>query len=180
MTRFFVALAYCFLALFTLCACSKTAQNPTSGSQSTPADAATSTKISSVSVVNVTTQPIQLAANGSVEASVRIAIQSGYHINANPPTYPYLKATELELPASEGISVGFIKYPKPLTLKFAFAEKPLDVYEGEAELKVLLKADKSLKPGDRSVTGKLRIQACDDQVCYPPGSLDVAIPVKIT
>lgn len=180
MTRFFVALAYCLLTLFTLCACSQTANNPASGSQSTPADAATNPKISSVSVVKVTTQPVQLAGNGSGEAIVRITIQSGYHINANPPTYPYLKATELELPASEGVSVGFIKYPKPLTLKFAFAEKPLDVYEGETELKVLLKAAKSSKPGDRSVSGKLRIQACDDQVCYPPGSLDVVIPVRIT
>ena len=180
MSRFLVASAYCLLVLFTLSACSKTAKNFSSGSQSTATDAATSTKISSVSVVKVAAQPVQLAGNSSGEAVVRITIQPGYHINANPPTYPYLKATELELPESDGVSVGFVKYPKPLTLKFAFAEKPLDVYEGETELKVLLKAAKSLKPGDRSVNGKLRIQACDDQVCYPPGSLDVVIPVKIT
>ena len=182
MTRFFIVLAYCLLALVTLCACSKTAKNPASGSQSAPADAATATntRISSQSVVKVTTQPVQLASNSSGEAVVRITIQPGYHINANPPSYPYLKATELELPASEGLSVAFIRYPKPVTAKFAFAEKPLDVYEGETELKVLLKAAKSSQPGDCSVTGILRIQACDDQVCYPPGSLDVVIPVKIT
>ena len=65
-------------------------------------------------------------------------------------------------------------------LGHAFAEKPLDVYEGETELKVLLKAAKSSKPGNHSLAGKLRIQACDDQVCYPPGSLEVMIPVMIT
>ena len=66
-------------------------------------------------------------------------------------------------------------YPAATVKKFPFAEKPLAVYEGQTELKATLKADKAAKPGARSLSGKLRIQACDDQVCYPPGALDVAI-----
>lgn len=180
MTRLIVAGVYCVLALCTLSACSKTANTQGNESQATPRESTAKPKISSQSVVKVTTQPVELPVNGSGEAIVRITIQPGYHINANPPTYAYLKATELELPESEGVSVGFIKYPKPITMKFSFAEKPLEVYEGETELKVLLKAAKSSKQGNHSVAGKLRIQACDDQVCYPPGSLEVMIPVRIT
>ena len=180
MTRIFLAVAFCLLALSPLCACSKSAQNRPTESPATSSESTTSAKVSSESVVKVATQTVELPSNGSGEATLRITVQPGYHINANPPTYPYLKATELDLPTSDGVSVGFVKYPKPLTMKFSFAEKPLDVYEGEMELKVLLKAAKSSKPGDRSVIGKLRIQACDDQVCYPPGSLEVVIPVRIT
>ncbi len=180
MTQLMIALVYCGLALCTLSACSKTANTPASASQATPPESTAKPKVSSQSVVKVTAQPVELPVNGSGEAVVRITIQPGYHINANPPTYAYLKATELELPASEGVSVGFIKYPKPITMKFSFAEKPLDVYEGETELRVLLKAANSSKQGNHSLAGKLRIQACDDQVCYPPGSLEVMIPVKIT
>jgi hypothetical protein len=130
-------------------------------------------------VVRAQAQPVEIPSGGSGEAIIKMTIQSGYHVNANPPTFPYLKATELEIPAADGVSVGFVTYPKALTKKFPFAEKPLAVYEGETELKVTLKADKSAKPGQRSVSSRLRIQACDEQVCYPPGTLALAVPVTI-
>jgi len=63
--------------------------------------------------------------------------------------------------------------------KHVYTEKPLAIYEGETELKATLKADKSVKPGQRSISARLRIQACDEQVCYPPGTLELAIPVNI-
>jgi hypothetical protein len=106
-------------------------------------------------------------------------IQNGYHVNANPPTFPYLKATELEVSTGEGISLGFITYPNAIEKKFPFAEKALAVYEGETTVRAMLKADKTAKPGQRSLTARLRIQACDDQVCYAPGILPLVIPVNI-
>lgn len=145
-----------------------------------PASADSSEKrIASVDVVTALASPAQIAAGGSVEALVHLKIQDGYHINANPPTYAYLKATELEVPASDGLSVGFITYPNASNKKFPFAEKPLDVYEGETLLKVFLKAEKTAQPGQRSLQAKLRIQACDYQVCYPPGVLNLTIPVTV-
>ena len=85
----------------------------------------------------------------------------------------------LDISTSEGVSVGFVTYPKAVNRKFPFAEKPLAVYEGETDLKVALKADKAAKKGERSIPARLRIQACDDQVCYPPGTLELAIPVNV-
>ncbi|MGH9879899.1 MAG: protein-disulfide reductase DsbD domain-containing protein [Pyrinomonadaceae bacterium] len=123
--------------------------------------------------------PVEIPAGGSAETTVRLTIQNGYHVNANPPSYSYLKPTELEIPASDGVSVGFTVYPDPVTRKFSFADQPLAVYEGETTLKAMLKADRSAKKGERHLSGKLRIQACDDQVCYPPGTIDVMIPVRI-
>jgi hypothetical protein len=70
-------------------------------------------------------------------------------------------------------------YPDPLTRKFAFSEKPLAVYEGEATLKARLKADKSAKPGTHNLSAKLSVQACDEAVCYAPGTMDVTVPVNI-
>ena len=85
----------------------------------------------------------------------------------------------MEIPTAGGLSVNFIVYPDPITRKFSFAEKPLAVYEGETILKVQLKADKSAKSGPQTLAAKLRVQACDDQVCYAPGTIDLAIPVVI-
>lgn len=124
-------------------------------------------------------QRVELPAGESGEATVRLTIQSGYHVNANPPTFSYLKATSLDVSAGDGVSVSFITYPKGVEKKFVFAEKELAVYEGETDLKITLKSDKAAKKGERSVPARLRIQACDEQVCYPPGSLELTIPVNI-
>jgi len=111
---------------------------------------------------------------------VPMKIKDGYHVNANPPTFPYLKPTELELPQSKELSVEFISYPDPIKKKFSFTEgKELAVYEGDAIIKAHIKADKSAKPGKRNLSAKLRVQACDDKVCYAPGVLDVALPLDI-
>jgi DsbC/DsbD-like thiol-disulfide interchange protein len=169
----------CILLLLVTAACSKPDQSSGNESAKSPTGSPTAQKITSESVVKVTTQPVPIPAGGSVETTVRVTIQNGYHINANPPTYPYLKATELEIAPADGVAVVSVAYPKPLERTFAFAEKPLAVYEGETELKATLKADKSAKQGERSISARLRIQACDDQVCYPPGTMDLAIPVTI-
>jgi len=169
----------CLLLLFVTTACSKPTPNSPSESATTPAGSPLARRITSESVIKAEAQPAEIPSGGSAEAVVRVTIQSGYHINANPPTYPYLKATALEISPADGVSVGFVTYPKAIDKKFAFAESPLAVYEGETELKATLKADKSAKPGQRSISARLRIQACDEQVCYPPGSLELAIPVNI-
>ncbi|HYN23757.1 MAG TPA: protein-disulfide reductase DsbD domain-containing protein [Pyrinomonadaceae bacterium] len=129
--------------------------------------------------MKVAVQSVEIPAGGIADAIVRVTVQSGYHINSNPPTYPYLKATELDMVDTDEISLNSIFYPEPLVKKFAFAAKPLHVYEGETPLTVALEAAPSAKKGQQSIPAKLRIQACDDQVCYPPGSIDVVIPVLI-
>ena len=135
--------------------------------------------INSVDVVKANPQEVVIAAGESGEVVVRLQITSGYHVNANPPTFSYLKATQLEITPADGISVEFITYPDALTKKFSFSEKPLAVYEGETTLKARIKADKTTKPGTHNLSAKLRVQACDDKVCYAPGAIDLVVPVNI-
>ena len=156
-------------------ACAKTPTEP-------PASNANSNeppKIRSTDVVKATPQEATITRGASADVVVPINITHGYHVNANPPTFPYLKATELELPQTDGISVEFIRYPDPLKKKFSFAEQELAVYEGDVIVKAHVKADKSAQPGKRNLSAKLRVQACDDKVCYAPGVLDLTLPVDI-
>ena len=136
-------------------------------------------RINSVDVVKVLPQETTLTAGESGDAIVRLQIADGYHVNANPPSQSFLKATEIEIKPADGISVEFITYPDPLMRTFSFSETPLKVYEGETNLKVRLKADKSAKAGIHNLSAKLRVQACDDKVCYAPGALDVTVPVNV-
>ncbi|MDQ2855254.1 MAG: protein-disulfide reductase DsbD N-terminal domain-containing protein, partial [Acidobacteriota bacterium] len=77
------------------------------------------------------------------------------------------------------LSVGFIKYPTAVKKKFSFSDKQLAVYEGEVPIKVLLKADATAAKGLHQLAAKLNVQACDDQLCYPPGTLKLTLPVTI-
>lgn len=159
-----------------LAGCSQSTQPVANSGSPSPAEP---TRITSVGVVKAVAPPITIEVGGTTDAIVQLTIQDGYHVNANPPTFPYLKATELVMPGTGGISLVNVTYPKALERKFAFAEQPLAVYEGKADLKATLKADKSASPGEQSIPAQLRIQACDEQVCYAPGTLELAIPVQV-
>ena len=165
-----------FLSCLLLTACAKPAANT---NQPVSATGAEPPRIASTNVVKATPEEIALAKGESAYATVRLQIQNGYHINANPPSFPYLIATELKIPAASGFSVDFVTYPDPLTRKFSFAEGPLKVYEGEAIVKAMLKAGQSAERGKHNLSATLRVQACDDQVCYPPGTIDLTIPVTV-
>jgi thiol:disulfide interchange protein DsbD len=154
-------------------ACAKSPTNNTAATASEPPP------IASVNVVKATPQELTLTRGESGDALVLLKIADGYHVNANPPSYSYLKATELELQPADGIVVEFITYPDALTKKFSFAEKPLAVYERQATIKARLKADKTVPAGKHNLSAKLRVQACDDKVCYAPGALDLTVPVDI-
>ena len=179
MTRSTRTLLTCLAMLLVSAACSKPASNSASESANAATSSPSPQKITSEGVVKATAQRVEIPAGGSAEATVRLTIQSGYHVNANPPTFPYLKATVLEISPSDGVSVAFVTYPNAVDKKFAFAEKPLAVYEGNLDIKATLKSDKTANKGERSIPARLRIQACDDQVCYPPGMLELAIPVNV-
>jgi Disulphide bond corrector protein DsbC len=169
------------LLLLSLTACSQVATNsPNANSASGPAASSQNgAPATSLKFVKASASETQISAGGSGEAIVHVAVQNGYHVNANPPTYAYLKATELIVPTGDIIRVSFITYPTATIKKFAFAENPLAVYEGDVPIKVVLKVMASAKKGANSIPAKLNVQACDDQVCYPPGTLELSIPVVI-
>lgn len=171
-------------------ACSSTGREPsgnapqpaTSSNANAQADSASSNTQQASSlpadVLLANASKVEVQAGKSAEAQVRLTIKEGYHINANPPSR-YQIATQLTLEPSEGISVGEPKYPASLTRKFSFSDEPLAVYEKEATITVPINAQAEAARGERSVPARLRFQACDDQVCYPPKNLQVSIPLVV-
>lgn len=164
------------LAIFVM-ACSRSA-GPNTPSAS-PNNSPEGRRISSVDVVKAQPQQVTLSPGKSVDAEVRLNIEDGFHVNGNPASFSYLKPTELELKPDGDISVSFITYPDPLIKKFSFAEQPLAVYEGETVIKVRLKATQAAKAGRKNLSATLRVQACDDQVCYAPGAMEITLPVEV-
>ena len=115
--------------------------------------------------------------SASPPASIELVISPGFHINANPATFPYLIATEVQPGQADGITVvGKLAYPLPKMETFAFADQPLAVYEGNVTIPIPLAADAGAR-GQRTLPFKIRVQACDSQQCYPPATLDASLPI---
>jgi hypothetical protein len=118
-------------------------------------------------------------AGTTAEASVTMRIRSGYHTNAQKPTEDYLIGTNLKLTPPAGVTVAKLTYPGAQYHKFSFSEKPLAVYEGTVKIGVALKIDATVAPGPITVPGKLTFQACDDEQCLPPSTVDVSFAIDV-
>ena len=113
------------------------------------------------------------------DAVIALSISPGFHINANPATFSYLIATEVTANKLEGINIGAPVYPAAVERKFQFAEKPLAVYEGEASIKLNLRAEANATTGRKSLPINVRVQACDEEQCFPPATINTTIPVTL-
>lgn len=117
--------------------------------------------------------------SASPPASVELSISPGFHINANPATFPYLIATEIKPGKVDGITVtDKLAYPPGKMENFSFAEQPLAVYEGSVTIPIPLTAAPGAK-GQRTIPFKIRVQACDNEKCFPPATLDASLPIDV-
>ncbi|MDQ3920068.1 MAG: protein-disulfide reductase DsbD N-terminal domain-containing protein, partial [Acidobacteriota bacterium] len=123
---------------------------------------------------------VKLTAGGAGEAVVRLDITEGFHVNANPASDKFYIPTELRAEAQEGITPGKPVYPSPVSRKLSFSEKPLAVYEGQAVIKLPLRADKTATQGRHTFRAKVHVQPCNDQGCLPPRDIEADIPVTIS
>ena len=130
-------------------------------------------------MVKVGPSGVELSSGGSADLAIPISIQSGYHINANPATFDYLITTELTFDKSDGITFGKPVYPAAKKMKFQFAEQPLAVYEGNVQIKLPLQVAPNAAKGKRSLAAHLRVQACDEEKCFPPDTLQVASAIYL-
>ncbi len=177
------ACALSFLIFAAGCAKSENAPSNTAASNASTTPTVAAANISPrTAIVSAATNAVDVTAGGSAEASVRLIIAEGFHIHANPPSLPNLIPTELKIEASEtdaGITTGTPVYPSSITKKFEFSEQPLKVYEGEAIIKLPVRVAASATKGAHQLRAKLRTQACDNQACYPPRTIETFIPVNV-
>jgi len=113
------------------------------------------------------------------ELAVVLKIREGFHINARQPSADYLIATDLRPEVPAGFKLGEITYPKGELHTFSFSKKPLNVYEDKAIIRMALSALPDAPLGTQHIPFKLRYQACSNEVCLPPVTVDVDASVTV-
>lgn len=169
-------LVFCLLLVGALEACGGGSGTSSIPPQVTESPVPVST---SADVVKIGSEAVSLSAGGSAIAKVILMISPGFHVNANPATFSYLIATDVTAGKVDGIVVGTPDYPAAEKKKFQFAEQPLAVYEGEVPVTLKLSAEKTAAAGFRSLPITVRVQACDEEKCFPPATLNSKISVTV-
>ncbi len=178
----------CLFLAFALAACSKDGRTGNGGGLAPGQGQSTAGISSSAQVVKVTSSAVTISQDAPADAVVTLSIVPGFHINANPATFPYLIATEVSHTVDPDESLPVMEkpiYPVPVSKKFAFADKPLAVYEGEVSVKLPLhlpdpkRTYGKIRSGPLSFPITIRVQACDDEQCFPPAIIKTTIAVTV-
>jgi hypothetical protein len=97
---------------------------------------------------------------------IALQIDPGYHVNANPASNEYLIPTSV---AFSGSAPERVVYPPARHFKPAFADKPIDVYEGAVVITATFAPGALDRAHDLDFT--VTAQACTERICLPPDDL---------
>jgi DsbC/DsbD-like thiol-disulfide interchange protein len=115
----------------------------------------------------------------TVRAAVVLDVEDGWHVNARRPTYDYLIGTSLTWTPDPDVTVGDTQYPSGKSLQMDFVDQPIDVYDGQTVLYADVQPRPQATPGERRLTGQLRVQACNDRTCLRPSTVRATLPVPV-
>lgn len=105
-------------------------------------------------------------------------LNEGFHANSHTPSEPNL--IPLTLTWQPGpLDVVDTIYPAPAMEKYAFSPSPISVVSHSFVISTKFKAGPKAQPGQETLIGKLRYQACNSNACFPPKTVEVKVPVTI-
>jgi DsbC/DsbD-like thiol-disulfide interchange protein len=115
----------------------------------------------------------------SAQAVVVMEIPSGFHVNSSRPLEKFLIPTQLQVEVPAGVKVSAVSYPRALLRKLKFSKNRVAVYEGRAMMRFNVTVPASYGSDSTELRARLKYQACNDEVCFPPQSREISIPVRV-
>jgi thiol:disulfide interchange protein DsbD len=114
-------------------------------------------------------------------AAVVVNIHDGYHAQSHTPSDDnYVAFTAKIDPIPEVTALPAVYPPgKVESYKNIDPKSPLNVYTGTVIIYVPIEVKENTPPGVLKITGNIHLQACDDNLCFQPTSVDFAIDTKV-
>ena len=103
-------------------------------------------------------------------------VPEGIHVNSDKPKDEFI--IPMKLTWNDGpVQAKSVTFPKAEEIKVGTQE--LTVFTGTFKVQTEFQAPANATPGTTTITGKLRYQACNNQMCFRPVTADVRLPVDI-
>ncbi|MGA3333853.1 MAG: protein-disulfide reductase DsbD domain-containing protein [Terracidiphilus sp.] len=119
-------------------------------------------------------EQVSVPAGKASPVALHFRVAQGLHINSHSPSDEFLIPTTFSIPDGMGVRLDAAAYPAGAIISLAFDPKTkVSVYAGEFTIHARIVATR----GNHLVEGKLRYQACDQNQCMPPKTIDVPIDV---
>jgi DsbC/DsbD-like thiol-disulfide interchange protein len=123
------------------------------------------------------------AAQGtSFQAAIVLDIPRGLHVNANKPLGKYAVPTTIKIDAPRGMKITPLTYPAAQVRTFRFgggAAERLAVYEGRSIARFNVTVPPNFDLGVARIRVSVRFQSCSDEVCFPPATRELVLPIAI-
>jgi DsbC/DsbD-like thiol-disulfide interchange protein len=116
------------------------------------------------------------------QAAVVMEIPRGLHVNSNKPLGKYAVPTVVKVDAPRGFRVTPVAYPRASVRTFRFggaAEERLAVYEGNAVFRFNVSVPANHNLGVETIRVNVRFQSCNDEVCFPPATRELALRIAV-
>jgi hypothetical protein len=124
-------------------------------------------------------QKVVAKRNSEVTAKIAVTLGNGYHVNSDAPHEAYLIPLKLNWMAAP-LQVEAVMYPKAHDEKYQFSpDQPLSVFTGNFEIATKFKVPADAAGGMTVLAGKLRYQACNNTMCFPPKTVEIKLPAEI-
>jgi hypothetical protein len=121
-------------------------------------------------------QQITVKRGSSVTQALKVVVLPGFHINSDKPRDEFL--IPLKLTWTNGpLKAKSISYPKSEDIKVG--SQILAVFTGNFTIQTEFEAPQQAVPGRATMDGKLRYQACNNEMCFRPSSADVHLAVIV-
>jgi len=115
-----------------------------------------------------------------IRAAILMDIPKGLHVNANRPLNKFAIATVARIVPPRGLTVGPIAYPGATVRRLkAVNNERLGVYEGRTVLRFELTVSATFPESETEVKAWVKFQSCSDDVCFPPQTREIAMPLKV-
>jgi DsbC/DsbD-like thiol-disulfide interchange protein len=118
----------------------------------------------------------------SFQAAIVMEIPRGMHVNSNKPLGKYAVPTVVKVDSPRGLRVTPVSYPRGSVRSFNFggsAAERLAVYEDRAIFRFTV----NVAPGAEQQVARIRVsvrfQSCNDEVCFPPATRELTLPIAI-
>ncbi len=112
----------------------------------------------------------------SVTQVLQVVVLPGLHVNSDKPRDESIIPLKLTW-TSPLLEAKSTEYPKPEEIKVG--SQDLLVFTGTFPIKTKFYAPANAPVGPATVTGKIHYQACSQDMCFRPMTIDVKIPVVI-
>jgi thiol:disulfide interchange protein DsbD len=123
-------------------------------------------------------QPAQVTVKRGEEFThkLSLSIQPGFHVNSNKPKDEFLIPLQLTW-APGPMTAESVSYPQPEDIKVG--PDTLSVFTGKVVLQTKFRASNQSSALPASIVGKLHYQACNNQMCFRPATVEVRLPVVV-